>query len=176
MPRLIQKSVECCAWLIDACWTAAIERPKSRKMSRKPVKAITMPTTPKSSAVSNRARTTIEPIRKTKFAPWPAVETKAPRMVLPFRSWGGVFLPEASEACDSLPSADADGSVSPMAMACPAAVVLGSNPGGRAVMDKRDDFANSRDNPNLQLSSRFVGSTPLFQDPMSDAGPCWQAP
>jgi hypothetical protein len=46
----------------------------------------------------------MEPMRKKKFAPWPKVETKAPRIVLRFRSCGEAFPPEKSVPGGSPPS------------------------------------------------------------------------
>ena len=46
-----------------------------------------MPTKPKSVGTKIRARTIMEPSRRTKLAPWLTVETKAPRAVFALRSW-----------------------------------------------------------------------------------------
>ncbi len=46
--KMIQKSMESCAWLIVARWTVAMDKPKSRSMSSIPVHAVIMDTNPKS--------------------------------------------------------------------------------------------------------------------------------
>ncbi len=51
-----------------------------------PVIAVTMAIRPKSSGVSNRANTTVEPNCRANFAPWATTVMVAPRTDRPFRS------------------------------------------------------------------------------------------
>ena len=74
------------SFVTEARVTDAIDKPKSRNNPRNPVKAMTMPNSPKSCGNSSLAMMTMEPVRSMNDKPWAAPEASAPRMVLPFRS------------------------------------------------------------------------------------------
>src|SRR5271169_4187688 len=65
---------------------AADESPKSRNKVKTPVKAVTIPTNPKSFGPRSRANTIREPMRRRKLAPWAQSLARPPRIVFPFRS------------------------------------------------------------------------------------------
>src|SRR5271155_4221277 len=67
---------------------AAAESPKSRNKVKTPVKAVTIPTNPKSFGPRSRAKTIREPTRIRKLAPWAQSLARPPRIVFPFRSAG----------------------------------------------------------------------------------------
>jgi hypothetical protein len=70
-----------------ARWTAADESPKSRKMARTPVKAITMPTNPKSLGRRMRDSTRRETARTTRFVHNAQSLARPPRSVRRLRSF-----------------------------------------------------------------------------------------
>src|SRR5271167_2144871 len=65
---------------------AADESPKSRNQVKTSVKAVTIPTNPKSFGPRSRANTIREPTRSRKLVPWAQSLARPPRSVFPFRS------------------------------------------------------------------------------------------
>src|SRR5271163_2738620 len=65
---------------------AADESPKSRNQVKISVKAVTMPTNPKSFGPRSRANTIREPTCRRKLAPWAQSLARPPRIVFAFRS------------------------------------------------------------------------------------------
>ena len=87
--QLIQNNVEICSSVTSTRWIVAEESPKSRKRPRTPVKAVTIPTSPKSLGSSNRANTIKDPIRSAKFVACEQTLAKPPRIARVFKSFIG---------------------------------------------------------------------------------------